>query len=191
MDPTPTPTPSPEPYYPTNGGGSGGGGGGGGGGSLTLQNPIVNINKLNILKTAAQTYDANNVVWTYDPVLNKFKINIRIGSEVISMVDGFCNISRIDIKNINGTMMQIPTIDTYCFKDGNMLTGWVGTIDGKWYFFENMKNVNEGKMYTGGWKLIQDKWYYFLQDGSMLANAMTPDGYQVGLDGAMVNIAKQ
>lgn len=191
LDPTPTPTPSPKPYYPTNGGGSGSGGGGGGGGSLTLQNPIVNINKLNILKTAAQTYDANNVVWTYDPVLNKFKINIRIGSEVISMVDGLCNISRIDIKNINGTNMQIPTIDTYCFKDGNMLTGWVGTIDGKWYFFENMKNVNEGKMYTGGWKLIQDKWYYFLQDGSMLANAMTPDGYQVGLDGAMVNIAKQ
>ena len=73
--------------------------------------------------------------------------------------------------------------DTYCFgADGNMLTGWVGTADGKWYFFENEKTADEGKMVVG-WKKIQGAWYYFGIDGAMLTNAYTPDGYYVGPDG--------
>ena len=43
-------------------------------------------------------------------------------------------------------------------------------------------------MYTG-WHLIDGKWYYFSEgmkqpQGAMLANTTTPDGYEVGPDGA-------
>ncbi len=75
---------------------------------------------------------------------------------------------------------------TYCFdKEGNMVTGWVNTVDNKWYYLENVKTVREGMM-VFGWYQVQNKWYYFTADGTMLANNITPDGYIVGTDGAWV-----
>jgi glucan-binding YG repeat protein len=66
-----------------------------------------------------------------------------------------------------------------------MLTGWVQTADGKWYFFENNKNVNEGKMIIG-WRNVGGSWYYFTEDGSMLVDAITPDGYKVNTEGKWI-----
>ena len=42
-----------------------------------------------------------------------------------------------------------------------------------------------------GWQIIDGKAYYFNASsegvtGAMLANTTTPDGYQVGADGAMI-----
>lgn len=68
---------------------------------------------------------------------------------------------------------------------GNMVTGWVQTGDNKWYFFENANNSEEGKMQLG-WKQVSGDWYYFGADGAMLENATTPDGYQVGADGKII-----
>ena len=53
-------------------------------------------------------------------------------------------------------------------------------IDGKWY------NFNEYGYMRTGWILWNDVWYYCGADGAMLADAMTPDGYTVGSDGAWV-----
>lgn len=40
---------------------------------------------------------------------------------------------------------------------------------------------------TLGWQQIGDKWYYFDQsDGAMLADTTSPDGYQLGTDGAWI-----
>ena len=183
--PSPSPSPKPTPYYPGGGGSGSGGGGGGGGGGIPMPAAVINTTYLNLLKSISQTYSENNVQWKYDPVSNKFKINISIGNEVISVVDGFCNINKITTQNNNGVVTQIPITDTYCFKDGNMLTGWIRTIDGKWYFMENAKNANEGKM-VFGWKQIDGKWYYFTTDGSMLVNALAPDGRMVGADGVVI-----
>ncbi|MBO6119005.1 MAG: hypothetical protein J6P02_00890 [Lachnospiraceae bacterium] len=66
-----------------------------------------------------------------------------------------------------------------------MVTGWVKTIDEKWYFFDNYKTINEGSMVTG-WRLISGAWYYFAQDGIMLVDCVTPDGYKVGSDGKWI-----
>lgn len=53
-------------------------------------------------------------------------------------------------------------------------------IDSKWYFFND-----KGYMATG-WIEWNGKWYYCdLEKGDMLVNQTTPDGYQVGEDGAM------
>ncbi len=38
-----------------------------------------------------------------------------------------------------------------------------------------------------GWKKIKDVWYYFLTDGTMLRNAITPDGFRVGDDGGYIS----
>ena len=67
-----------------------------------------------------------------------------------------------------------------------MLTGWVGTADGKWYFFEDDKTMDEGKMVIG-WRNVGGSWYYFSLDGSMLVNSITPDGFRVGDDGRYIS----
>ena len=90
---------------------------------------------------------------------------------------------------------------------GTRLEGWhYDEQDGKWYYLQ----PGSGEMQLG-WKQIGDKWYYFnpiapeqtwVYDevlgvwmyngstsrpyGSMFQNEMTPDGYQVGADGAWV-----
>ena len=48
----------------------------------------------------------------------------------------------------------------------------------KWYYFNS-----EGYAVTG-WNELDGKWYYMYMDGSMAAGITTPDGYQVGSDGA-------
>ena len=66
---------------------------------------------------------------------------------------------------------------------GAMKLGWQ-QIDGKWYYFKTVPAS------TGGWSYDSEKeeWNYGLIGdrtlGSMYANATTPDGYQVGEDGA-------
>lgn len=51
-------------------------------------------------------------------------------------------------------------------------------IDGKWYFFDA-----QGIMQRG-WVAWNEQWYYCAEDGSMLTENVTPDGYLVGTDGA-------
>ena len=136
------------------------------------------------MKTIKATVDAKNTAWIYDPVSNKFKMNLNINGQTISASDGFYLIKRVNDQNINGIITKVPVTDTYYFDaSGNMVTGWIKTIDNKWYFLEHQKINSEGQM-KFGWCKIQDVWYYFTNDGSMLENAVTPDGYQVGANGA-------
>ena len=67
-----------------------------------------------------------------------------------------------------------------------MLTGWLHTVDKKWYFMDNTKTNEEGNMAIG-WKQIDGSWYYFALDGTMMVNFTTPDGYKVGADGRLVS----
>lgn len=71
----------------------------------------------------------------------------------------------------------------YLGKDrGGMNTG-LTEVDGNTYFLD----VENGKM-TTGWVQLDEKWYYFdKQSGFMLKDTTTPDGYQVGADGAMID----
>ncbi len=92
------------------------------------------------------------------------------------------------------------------------VTGWVQKEDGNWYYYidgEMLTNAitpdgyyvgpdgvwegstqsgstssSDTSAYSGGWVQKEDgKWYYYI-NGEMLTNAITPDGYYVGPDGA-------
>lgn len=71
--------------------------------------------------------------------------------------------------------------------DGFMETGWL-TINGQTFYLSNASDHTIGRMATG-WQQIDGKWYWFqnVSDGNkgvLLKNGVTPDGFQVGEDGA-------
>ena len=176
--------PEPTPYHPGGGGGSSGGGGGGSG--ISYSQEIIKVTKVDQVKAIKLGVDKAITNWVYDPILNKFKMNIAVNEVSLPAVDGFYLINSIKEQNVNGMVTYVPETATYYFdKDGNMLTGWINTSDNKWYFLENVKTAREGMM-VFGWYEIQGKWYYFTADGSMLENSVTPDGYFVGSDGAWI-----
>lgn len=63
--------------------------------------------------------------------------------------------------------------------------GWKQDTTGWWY-----QNA-DGSYPVNTWKEINGKHYYFGGNGYMLANTTTPDGYQVGSDGAWVQQGQQ
>jgi hypothetical protein len=57
---------------------------------------------------------------------------------------------------------------------------WNQNNTGWWYQSEN------GSYYNNGWQWINGRCYYFGQDGYILTNAATPDGFNVNKDGEWV-----
>lgn len=68
--------------------------------------------------------------------------------------------------------------------DGYVLTGWISEEKPEgitWYY------CNEDGIMQTGWVQLNDNWYYLRpEDGSLLINTTTPDGYYVDGNGAMV-----
>lgn len=58
---------------------------------------------------------------------------------------------------------------------------WKQEADGRWQY-----QNDDGSHAANGWQVIDGKYYYFDAEGWMLANTTTPDGYQVGSDGALI-----
>ncbi|MGN0373179.1 MAG: N-acetylmuramoyl-L-alanine amidase family protein [Enterocloster sp.] len=75
----------------------------------------------------------------------------------------------------NGGWKYIDSDDAYA------ANGWQN-IGGKWYFFNE-----EGIMQTG-WIKWEGKEYYCSENGDMLTSCLTPDSYQVGADGAKIEM---
>ena len=88
--------------------------------------------------------------------------------------------------------------------DGYLKRGWAqDNASGKWYLIDENTGMQtswhydesdqhwyyldpaSGAMLTG-WQFINGKWYYLDVNGAMLVNTTTPDGKQVGEDGALL-----
>ena len=54
---------------------------------------------------------------------------------------------------------------------------WKQDNSGGWWY-------TECNSYVKGWKQINGKWYYFNNNGRMLFNRITPDGYVLNIDGS-------
>ena len=59
--------------------------------------------------------------------------------------------------------------------------GGIQQIGGVWYFFDENAYCK-----TNTWVFWNGKWYYLDVNGAMLVNTTTPDGKQVGEDGALL-----
>ena len=65
--------------------------------------------------------------------------------------------------------------------EGYLSTGWIyDTLYQGWFYMDE----NQGML--TGWQFINGKWYYLDVNGAMLVNTTTPDGKQVGEDGALL-----
>ena len=77
----------------------------------------------------------------------------------------------------------------YFDADGYMKDGWLN-VNEKTYFLHNIADGTRGAMYTG-WHTIEGKWYYFEEkegadQGMLLTDCVTPDGYRVNANGVWV-----
>lgn len=70
----------------------------------------------------------------------------------------------------------------YWFDDNAyMAVGWRKDVNGSWYYMKP-----SGAMAKNYWAKDKEKWFYLGENGVMLKNAATPDGYQVGEDGVLI-----
>ena len=70
-----------------------------------------------------------------------------------------------------------------------MVTGWHNWNNNLFYLYP-VADGNRGYMFTG-WNQISGKWFYFetekgSNEGALYVNRTTPDGYNVGEDGAWI-----
>ena len=181
----------PSPYVPSGGGGSSSSGSSSRAVGPIPQNQINNnitLTKVSTTKSQQIVVNGNTSQWIYDPVKNAWKMSaLDLMGTPVNAANGFYIVNRSNIVLENNVYVQKTTNDTYYFNsEGNMVTGWVQTNDNKWYFFDNAKTLDEGKLCLG-WKQIDGAWYFFsTDDGAMLVNTTTADGYRIGADGRWI-----
>ena len=162
------------------------GSGSSGAGPIPNNKQDIKTTQVGHIKSVATVLDSKQIVWVYDPIENKYRMNIKIGDLSIPATNGFYSINEYYNINVNGINVPKNEVNTYYFDAfGNMLTGYIKTIDNKVYLFEYEKTLREGQMIYG-WRFINGYWYYFSSDGSMLVNTITPDGYLVDENGRWI-----
>ena len=130
---------------------------------------VSNVNTNNLVVTNVTEESAT---WVKDPTTGA-KALTGVTRDNIPMVPMgvFCQIMHSDVT------------DTYYFDEsGIMITGWMKTQDGKWYYFNEIEGASEGVM-AQGWTKIGNSWYYFNANGTLLESGTTPDGETIGSDG--------
>ncbi|MCD8122838.1 MAG: serine hydrolase [Clostridiales bacterium] len=77
------------------------------------------------------------------------------------------------------------TIDGYEYwfdSNSYMATGWRNFTNGSWYYF----SPESGRAVTSSWIYDGGCWYYLGEDGVLLTDTTTPDGYQVDENGILI-----
>lgn len=80
-----------------------------------------------------------------------------------------------------GQWLHVDQADYWIDADGYMATGWRQFAGGEWCYFRS-----NGARAVNYWVEDQGKWFYLGDQGVMLKNTRTPDGYQLGADGAWI-----
>lgn len=156
----------------------------------SLQQTISNGNFAKSLVNTGSLYVATFVqgtnTWSKDPTTGKYKLSgLLSNGQNIAVTNSF---AQVETTISEGALAGTVVHDTYYFDaSGNMVTGWMQTSDNKWYFFDDTVGANEGKMALG-WKEVGGSWYYFTENGSMLTNGTTPDGYKINADGTWASV---
>lgn len=80
------------------------------------------------------------------------------------------------------TKVLVMTLAISMIAASPVLAEWKMEDDGRWWY-----QNEDGSYPANQWQEIEGKQYYFGEDGYMLANTTTPDGKQVGADGAQID----
>ena len=115
--------------------------------------------------------------------LNLSNFELREDCRTIVMLIGCKRLHTLRLDNCNeGTINKI-------IKSVMFPTGEAEDYEGTRKIY--CKKENAVGSTPDGWEFIDGKWYYFSEvkdstEGMMLSNTTTPDGYQVGADGAWI-----
>ena len=153
-----------------------GGGAGGVGGNIAVDyaNIGINIGASSTVQAGKWVYNPTTTTWSYE-----------VGTLVPNNVNGYAAGSWIVANGSTGTPGY------YKFDAaGNMLTGWQQETSGLYYNIQNTADPNYGAM-ARGWHNIGGVDYYFDQDGRLMTNGTTPDGFTVNEFGMKVGVVGQ
>ena len=117
--------------------------------------------------------------WALDKKGNWKLFIRRLNGRLISLSNVWINLERT-VHYSNGTKNNV--IDYYYFDmNGNMVTGWYVDVNNDIYYLET-DSKELGRM-ARGWTKINNDYYYFNDNGILLKNAITPDGFRVDSTG--------
>lgn len=85
------------------------------------------------------------------------------------------------MKKMIGLCMAAAMVSLFAGK-ATFASEWIQENDGRWWY-----RLDDGTYPFNNWYTIDGKSYYFDAAGYMMANTTTPDGYQVGADGAWID----
>ncbi len=81
-----------------------------------------------------------------------------------------------------GEWLTLDGYDYWFDSNGYMATGWRRFTNGAWYYFR----PHNGTMARNRWVEDGGAWYYLGDDGVLLTNTTTPDGYPVDENGIWI-----
>jgi len=147
------------------GGSSGGSGGGGGGGSSSGSSK----RSATVEKQTTTSVTTTSLNISSDCVVSEGNWSFNEETKKWSFISNGQQVSSTWVLN-NGKKYLVGD-------KGEMLNGWQ-MVNNQWYFL----NSENGEMNTG-WVHLDGKYYYLADDGHMMVNEMTPDGYFVDENG--------
>ncbi len=117
--------------------------------------------------------------WALDKKGNWKLFIRRLNGRLLILSNVWVNLERV-VTYLDGTKNTI--IDYYYFDlNGNMVTGWYIDTKNNIYFLDTDKN-ELGRM-ARGWRKIGNDYYYFTDNGILLKDTITPDGFHVDSTG--------
>lgn len=117
--------------------------------------------------------------WALDKKGNWKLFIRRINGRLINLSNVWINLERV-VYDVNGNKSTV--IDYYYFDlNGNMVTGWYIDVNNDIYYLET--NAKELGRMARGWTKIKDDYYYFNDNGILLKDTITPDGFRVDASG--------
>jgi hypothetical protein len=179
-------------------------------GYVKMWNNVDSFDKLYKVDGAMNQISASNkdniIVWNEDDKVYSVIYNPKVAGNATGAATTGATNTTTNTTTTGAAVGWVKANDgtwSYNKADGNKATGWYQDTTGTWYC-SNANGImlanawaqdnsglwyylgSTGAMTTNKWIQYNGKYYYVGANGVMLTNAITPDGFYVGADGAWV-----